>query len=498
MLNKLSQIKNQKYNWRCFMNFYFLKLILVIFLTPFFVFAQSTNNTRLTESLNLIEVWIEAQMAYEQIPGMSAGLAYKDKVIWQKAFGVTDTEKKSPTTTKTIYSICSISKLFTSIAVMQLRDKGLLRLDDPVGKHLEWFNIEQVSPDSPPITIEALLTHSSGLPRESDFPYWNAPDYPFPTREEMIKKLAEQKTLYPADKHYQYSNLALTLAGEIVAAVSGEKFEEYVEKNIIQPLGLTDTRTEMPRELHGSQLAIGYSSKTRKGERIEQPFFQAKAITPAAGFSSTVEDLIKFGMWQTNLLENGGTEILKANTLKEMHRVHWLEPNWETARGLGFGVYRNKDITFVGHQGSCPGYRTALMIQPDKKVVSVFLANASGVSVGQLAQTAYKIVASVLDDTSNQTKKEMDESFKKYVGTYSYETWGGETAIITWKGGLAMVDLPTSNPLNSLSELKHIEKNIFKRLRDDGELGEEIIFISDNKGRIESIYQHSNYWKKIK
>ncbi len=476
---------------------FFNVFIVFCFLTSL-NFAQSDHNTRLDESLNLIEVWIEAQMAYEQIPGMSAGLAYKDKVIWQKAFGVTDIDKKSPTSTKTIYSICSISKLFTSIAVMQLRDKGLLRLDDPVGKHLSWFNIEQIYPDSPPITIEALLTHSSGLPRESDFPYWNAPDYPFPTREEMIKKLAEQKTLYPADKHYQYSNLALTLAGEIVAAVSGEKFEEYVEKNIIQPLELADTRTEMPKELHGSQLAIGYSSKTRNGERIEQPFFQANAITPAAGFSSTVEDLIKFGMWQTNLLENGGTEILKANTLKEMHRVHWLEPNWETSRGLGFGVYRNKDITFVGHEGSCPGYRTALMIQPDKKIVSVFMANASGVDVGKLAQTAYKIVASVLDDNSDKAEPQMDESFKKYIGTYSYETWGGEGAIIPWQGGLALIDLPTSSPLDNLSKLKHIEKNIFKRIRDDGDLGEEIIFISDKIGKVVSFYQHSNYWKKIK
>ncbi|MBL1214904.1 MAG: serine hydrolase [Ignavibacteriae bacterium] len=472
-------------------------IILALFL-PSIILAQSNNNTRLEESLNLIEVWIEAQMAYEQIPGMAAGLAYKDKVIWQKAFGVTGLEEKAPTQTNTIYSICSISKLFTSIAVMQLRDKGLLRLDDPVGKHLSWFNIEQVYPDSPPITIEALLTHSSGLPRESDFPYWNAPDYPFPTREEMIKKLAKQKTLYPSDKHYQYSNLALTLAGEIVAAVSGEKFEEYVEKNIIDPLKLNDTRTEMPEELHGNQLAIGYSSKTRESKRIKQPFFQAKAITPAAGFSSTVEDLIKFGMWQTDLLENGGTKIIKANTLKEMHRVHWLEPNWKTARGLGFGVYRNKDVTFVGHQGSCPGYRTALMIQPDKKVVSVFLANASGVSVGQLAQTAYKIVASVLEGNSDETKLIMDESLKKYIGTYSYETWGGEGAIIPWEGGLALLDLPTSSPLDNLSKLKHIKNNTFKRVRDDGELGEEIIFISDENGNVVSYYQHSNYWKKIK
>jgi CubicO group peptidase (beta-lactamase class C family) len=483
-----------------------MKKVLLPFAVLFLIITQYTfsqnieDDTRVKDALNLIEVWIESQLAYDQIPGISMGIVYDQNLIWSKGFGVTDLEKNTPAAPNTIYSICSISKLFTSIAVMQLRDKKLLRLDDPVSKHLPWFKIEQLYPDGPPITIEALLTHSSGLPRESDFTYWNYPDYQFPTREEMIEKLKYQKTLYPADEHYQYSNLGLTLAGEIVLQVSGKNYEEYIEENIIQPLGLTDTRTCLPEELYGGRLATGYSATTREGRRIKQPFFRCNAITPAAGFSSTVEDLARFAEWQLRLLEKGGTEILSANTLREMQRVHWLEPDWKTTRGLGFGVYRKGDINFVGHMGSCPGYGTALMIHPKTKIATIFMANALNVGTEHFSQTTYKIISPSIEAALNSpgSGKESKADFDKYIGTYTFDPWGGEAAIIHWEGGLAMVDLPSSNPLESLSKLKYIEGDTFKRIRDDGELGEEIIFIFDESGKVKSFYQHSNYWPKIK
>ena len=198
-----------------------LFFIAVCILIPFINYSQSIQDKQAVKDvLNLVEKWIESQMSYNEIPGVSMAIVYKDQVIWKQALGYADLEKKTPMQTNTVYSICSISKLFTSIALMQLRDQGKLRLDDPISKHLSWFNIEQVHSESPPITIESILTHSSGLPRESDFPYWNAPQFDFPTRKRMIEQLKNQKTIYPAYTYYQYSNLGLTLAGEIVAEVS--------------------------------------------------------------------------------------------------------------------------------------------------------------------------------------------------------------------------------------------------------------------------------------
>jgi len=420
------------------------------------------EDNRVRDALNLIEQWIEAQHAYEQIPGISMLIVHNQDVIERFAVGYSNPEMQTPATTQTIYSICSISKLFTSISLMQLRDQGMLRLDDPVSKHLPWFKIEQVYPQSPLITIESILTHSSGLPRESDYPYWNAPLFDFPSREKMVEQIKSQKTLYPAYTYYQYSNLGLTLAGEIVAQVSGMDYATYVLENIIIPLGLEHTRPEMPEELYGSQLAIGYSAKTRDGERTKMPFFQTNAIAPAAGFSSTAEDLAKFAVWQFRLLESGKTEILEANTLREMQRVHWLDVDWKTTRGLGFGVYRKSDITFTGHEGSCPGYRTAVMLEPKSKIAVIFMANALGVDADEYARGVYKIIEPAVKKVLHTPEQAVgtNPDVLKYTGTYTYDPWGGEVAVIPWEGGLAMADFPSTTPPTDLTKLKQIEKNI--------------------------------------
>ena len=86
---------------------------------------------------------------------------------------------------------------------MQLRDAGRLRLDDRVADHLDWLDIQDRHPDGEPITVRGLLTHAAGLPRESDFPYWTDPDFPFPTREQLRARLGDQETLYPASRYFQ-------------------------------------------------------------------------------------------------------------------------------------------------------------------------------------------------------------------------------------------------------------------------------------------------------
>jgi CubicO group peptidase (beta-lactamase class C family) len=480
-----------------------LKIILLTILILIPIIGQSQSvieDQRVKDAFYLAEQWIEAQRAYEQIPGISLTFVYNGDLIWRYAVGTTDLEKQTPTTPETIYSICSISKLFTSIAIMQLRDQGKLRLDDPVSKHLPWYRIKQTHPGSGPVTIQGILTHSSGLPRESDFPYWNAPDFNFPIREDMIKQLPYQEMLYPADTYYQYSNLGLTLAGEIVAQVSGQKFDQYVTAHIIEPLQLTDTRPYMPEDLYGKRLATGYSARTRSGDRNKLSFFQANAIVPAAGFTSTAQDLAKFAAWQLQLLAGERDDILAANTLREMHRVHWLDQDWATARGLGFGVYRDNDVTFVGHGGSCPGYRSSLIIQPQSGVAVVFMANASGVDASSYSTGVYHILAPVLADVADSTGEgqEVSPDFRRFIGTYSFDPWGGEAAVVPWNGELAMADFPSEKPPLDLTRLKHIKDNKFKRIRDDGQPGEEIIFEIDDDGRVVSMKQHSNYWPKIK
>jgi CubicO group peptidase (beta-lactamase class C family) len=313
--------------------------------------ADLREDPGVKNALGLLEVWVDAQLAYQHLPGISMAVVYDQELLWSRGFGVSDLDSEKPATPQTIYSICSISKLFTSIGVMQLYDEGRLRLDDQVADLLPWFNIGEAHKNSGPLTVRGILSHASGLPRESDFPYWTGPEFQFPTREQIKARLSAQSTLYPAEQYFQYSNLGLTLAGELIPELSGQSYREYVKARILDPLELRDTTPEMPANQRGKRLATGYGALTREGTRPKMPFFQARGIAPAAGYASTVEDLAKFASWQFRLLESGGEEVLKASTLREMQRVQWIDPDWKegTSRGLGFWVRRQDNKNFVGH-----------------------------------------------------------------------------------------------------------------------------------------------------
>ena len=468
--------------------------------------AQSlSDHPRVREAVGLIEVWLDAQRAYERIPGISAALVHDQEVFWTGATGYADPETGAPATTGTVYSICSISKLFTSIGVMQLRDAGRLRLDDRVDALLPWYDIQQVYDGSPPVTVEGILTHSSGLPRESDHQYWIEP-FDFPTRDQVIERLGEQEMLYPSDRYYQYSNLGLTLAGEIVAEVSGTPFDEYMRARILGPIGMDSTWPDIGDYPFPERLAAGYSATRRDGTRTRMPPFDAEGISPAAGFASTVEDMAGFAAWQFRILDAGGDAVLSGNTLRKMQRVHWLDPDWETTRGLGFGVYRSGDVTYVGHSGNCPGFRSAIRLHLPSRLAAIIMMNANAVSPSTLAVEMLRVLEPVMDEAAagrdgvegaTPGGKEMPAEFSRYVGSYDENPWGGETAVFPWKGGLAILWLPTMSPSDELTPLYHVEGNTFRRERDDGEPGETYVFVEDESGRITGMRYHNNTYPRI-
>jgi CubicO group peptidase (beta-lactamase class C family) len=468
-------------------------LILIILFSTLLYADDEDKKPNLQQGLRLFEEWVAAKMAYEKISGMSVGMVIDQKLVWSKGFGFKNLENRTPATADTIYGICSISKLFTAISVMQQRDAGKLRLNDLITQYLSYAHLDQTSKDSPDVTIESLLTHSSGLPRESNHPYWSDPDFKFPTKEEIIIGLAEQKMLYPTDRYFQYSNLGLTFAGEIVEQVSGKSYEDYVQDEILKPLKLTHTNPYLPKDQQGKELATGYSALKRDGTRDVMPFYEANGIAPAAGFSSNVEDLAAFASWQFRLLSNGGTEVLKSTTLREMQHVHWVDPDWKTTWGLGFVIDREDNKTYVGHGGACPGYYTSLVMLPDKKQAAITLVNAMNIRTAGIGTQLLKIVGAT--QGLKETKKYKSD-FEKFTGHY-WNSWG-ESVIVPWKDGLASIDLPTSDPLEDLTELKHIKDNIFRRIRKDGsDLGEEIRFETGPDGKVTKVWWHQNMAVKM-
>lgn len=470
-------------------------------LLSFWIIAGHTQDIPVdySEAFHLIEVWLEAQKDFEQLPGISAAVIDDQDIIWSGGFGTASMKDNVKTEASTLYSICSISKLFTSIAIMKLYNEGKLRLEDRIDDLLPWYDLKQAFNESWPITIRSLLSHSSGLPRESDFPYWSGPDFYFPSRIEMREALVEQETMYPSSTHFQYSNLGMTLLGEVVEEVSGMSYDEYIRQNILAPLGLEDTRTELPESLHGDRFAVGYSAINRNGERERVSLFQAKGIKAAAGYSSNVIDLGKLASWQFRLIDSTEAEILEPSTLKYMYNVHWTDPDWNNTWGLGFKVYRGPGgKKMVGHGGSCPGYRTQLQLDVENKRAIVVMINANGVNPSKYING----IGAILKKAEAGSRKEEPENegeivdLEEYSGFYSNFPWGAEIYLFPWKGRLGSMNLPRDSP-GSFTTFEHVKDDVFQRTGKGDRPGDKIFFERNSEGEIVRFRRQFNYKEKI-
>jgi CubicO group peptidase (beta-lactamase class C family) len=382
-----------------------LVLILVMMLASGAVSAEEptaplTDDPRVEDAVAAWKAWVENDLGESGVPAVSWAFVYRDEVLDSGGIGLEDPATGAAADADTVYSICSISKLFTSIAIMQLRDAGELRLDDDLGKYVSWFaSLTDVHPDDEPLSIRRALTHSAGLPRESDSPYW-APDFDFPTTEQIRERLSSQQTLYPSGRYFQYSNLGMALLGEVVAATAGQPWSEVVEEDILAPLGMNNTFTSVPEAHATGRLAAGFSARRGSPDRERLTLFDVEGIGPAAGMASSANDLAKFARWQLRLRADGGDQVLRAATLREMQRVHWVDPDWETTWGLGFSVVERDDRTWARHGGACPGYYTEFGVLPKEELGVIVLTNAIGSNHAHYARKAAAVLAPAVTATS--------------------------------------------------------------------------------------------------
>lgn len=445
----------------------------------------------IAEVVELGDLWIETQRRYARIPAISLAVARGDETVWSRGFGTIDRQRRVPATGDTLYSICSISKLFTAIAVMQQWEEGRLRLDEPVTTYLPWARLAPDERDSVPVTLRGLLTHSAGLPRESAHPYWTGPDFPFPAREDIRAAIAGQAPLYPASTTIQYSNLGLTLAGEVVEAAAGQPYADYVTTRILAPLGLARTTPGIPAGRLGTDLAVGWGALTAEGERPEVALFDARGITPAAGFASSVNDLARFASWQFRLLRSNRSEVLRPSTLREMHRVHFITADREASWGLGFAVYQIDGRPIVGHGGSCPGYRSTLMIDPGSETAIALAMNAMD-DPARLARPLAALLAGRLAATLFPAPGSGAVDLRAYAGVIGGQPWGAESVVVPWAGGLAWVELAAGDPHGDLTRLKPLGGDRFRVVTGKGEERDVVTFVRRADGSIDHVERFGN------
>lgn len=186
----------------------------------------ATPEEALASRFRAAAAMIDAQLTKEATPGAAIGVVHDQVLIWSHQYGVESLDTGTPVTNDTLFSICSISKLFNGVAAMDLVEDGRLSLDTPIASYLDGLGAQDETGAEEPITVRNILSHISGLPREAILDYWA--DNTFPDTDGLRKAVTEQEQLYRPFDYWQYSNLGMAMLGDVVEIVSGKPWGDLV------------------------------------------------------------------------------------------------------------------------------------------------------------------------------------------------------------------------------------------------------------------------------
>jgi CubicO group peptidase (beta-lactamase class C family) len=312
----------------------------------------------------------------EQIAGATIVVVKDGQILTQRGYGFDDIasgRKVDPE--RTLFRIGSISKLFTWTAVMQLVERGELDLDRDVNAYLD-FKIPSYK--GTPITMRHLLTQSPGFEENNKYLIvQNAPNKPLAYDLDRYVKEWVPSRVYPAGKTVSYSNYGTALAGYIVARRSKMSFDDYIEKNILFPLGMARTsfRQPLPRNLV-RDMSAGYSNDPR-----EKKAFEFVASTAAGSASSTASDMSRFMIAHLQQGRFGNATILKPETAAMMHNTDVRRTKHLPGYALGFYRLDRPNLKIIGHGGDTGWFHSDLFLLQDQNVgvfVSVNSSTAKG------------------------------------------------------------------------------------------------------------------------
>ncbi|HEU6443804.1 MAG TPA: serine hydrolase domain-containing protein, partial [Gaiellaceae bacterium] len=275
------------------------------------------------------------------------------------------------------YRIASITKTVTAVGVMRLRDEGRLSLDDRLDLHVPGAEHD--------LTIRGLLSHLSGLQREVPGNVWETLE--MPTREELLPRLAEAERPLAPGAYWHYSNLAYALLGEVVARVSGEPAEGYLDEHVLGPAGMTRTTWTAAEPTAVGYLVHPYSEVARR-----EPVIEGRAVAPAAELWSTAPDLCRWAAF----VADPDPAVLSPETVREMSTFQSMVDltRWRLGYGLGFALYRDGDDVYVGHDGAHAGFLAHVSALPSKRTgVAVLTNDGAGVTISALGIELSRAVA---------------------------------------------------------------------------------------------------------
>ncbi len=351
------------------------------------VFTDTARMQKLSAAFPVVEKIYKDYAKAHQFPGFTFGIIAEGKLVHSGSFGYTNIENKTPVSTKSVFRIASMTKSLTALAILQLRDAGKLRLDDPAQQYVPSLKeVKYLTKDSPPITIRHLLTHSAGFPEDNP---WG--DRQLDETDKMLQQMVAQGVSFSnaPGVAYEYSNLGFALLGSIITQVSGKPYQQYIKDNILTPLNMQDTYWEYAN-VPAKQLAHGY--RPAKAGWQEETLLHDGSFGAMGGMISSLEDFSRYmalhlSAWPPRDEEEPA--VIRRSSLREMQqpqRISYFNPEYTYpdgqtcavvgAYGYGLGWVQDcEDRVRVGHSGGLPGFGSNWLILPEYGIGLVCFAN---------------------------------------------------------------------------------------------------------------------------
>jgi CubicO group peptidase (beta-lactamase class C family) len=410
--------------------------------------SPATSRTTWPDLLAYYPQWADYRRWYSRVPGVQLSLRRHGELQLSTALGSADLARGTPLTPEHLFRIASHSKTFTAVLVLQLVERGQLRLDDRVGEHVPEIKESGIADR----TLAELLAHGGGVIRDSeDGDFWQM-RRPFPDREELVRiARAPSAAVLETNEHFKYSNIAYGLLGLVLEAATGRSFPELLDDVIAGPLGLRDTGGELD-PARADDYAAGHSSVATARDRQVLPHVDTRALAAATGCYSTARDLTGF----FSALLPGQHTLLGEASQRRQRRPQWEIRPGEQRYGLGVFLDTIAGIEAFGHTGGYPGHITCSYADAaDGWVISV-LTNAIDAPASAIASGFFRLLALGRDATHARS----DDAAERFTGRFASQ-WH-LLDVVRLDGRLFALDPTAPDPAEDAAALEVLDDSALR------------------------------------
>lgn len=369
---------------------------------------------------SLLTPYVRAlRQATDNTAGLAIGVTKGDSIVYARTFGHAQLASKKKVDFATPFHLASVSKPFSAIAIAKLIQDGKLRLDDPLVNLIPEFQMQGEGYDE--ITIEHILTHTSGIPRNIAVDDWLHPSFGPKALEENLDIVKNKELDFAPGTKFSYSNSAFDILGVVISRASGLSFAEYIEQEIFGPIGMDNASFVKPADISASHWAMAYSYGLETQELSPYPYNER--LFPSSGVVASVSDLCKWGQFHVGRGRIGGKQVLAEEWFDLVVSPKYDTP-WGDQIGLSWFLQSYLDRPIIMHTGFDTGFESMMYIYPEEGISIVVLANRDFSRTG-------RIINAVSEILFGQTAKEYELS-AKYLFADAYKKKGMDHAISLW------------------------------------------------------------------